>query len=199
MRKIFLYIAVLSLFAGTFYSCRTAQYLQQDERLYTGGEIKIREAESAKYKKELLKDLEEVNKPKPNEKIAGMRLGLWAHQKVENDKAGFYAKWVNNKIGEQPVLLGKVNTNNVQKLMRNRLENLGYFNSSIEYQINENKKTGHIEYVITPNNRLHIQTVNFQKVGEQKVDSLIQYYLDRRNPIQNGSPFSLDKIGRAHV
>lgn len=194
MRKIFLYIAVLSLFAGTFYSCRTAQYLQQDERLYTGGEIKIREAESAKYKKELLKDLEEVNKPKPNEKIAGMRLGLWAHQKVENDKAGFYAKWVNNKIGEQPVLLGKVNTNNVQKLMRNRLENLGYFNSSIEYQINENKKTGHIEYVITPNNRLHIQTVNFQKVGEQKVDSLIQYYLDRRNPIQNGSPFSLDKL-----
>jgi outer membrane translocation and assembly module TamA len=180
--------------AGAFYSCKTTQYLEEDERLYKGGELKIRNAENTKYKKEILTTLEEVNKPKPNEKIAGIRLGLWAHQRVENNRAGFYAKWVNKRIGKKPALLGKVNPNNVQKLMKNRLENLGYFNSEIQYEIIENKKFGSIKYEITPKNRLHIQSINFQKTGEFKVDSLIQNYLKEEKPIQKGTPFSLEKL-----
>ncbi|WKV13202.1 BamA/TamA family outer membrane protein [Marivirga harenae] len=199
VRKYFLNIAVLGLALVAFYSCQTFKYLQEGERLYSGGELKVREVENARYKKEILKDLEEVNNPKPNEKIAGIRLGLWAYQKVENNKAGFYAKWVNKKIGEKPVLLGKVNTNNVQKLMKNRMENLGYFNSKIEYQIKENKNTGFIAYEITPRARIHIQAVEFKKIGEHKVDSLIQNYLDRENPIESGAPFSLEKLKETRI
>ncbi len=189
MRKFFLHIAVLSILGASLFSCRTTKNLAEGERLYTGGELNIKDAESSKYKRELIRDLEEVNKPKPNNKIAGMRLGLWAHQKVENDEAGFYAKWVNKKIGEPPVLLDRVNTNSVQKLMVNRMENLGYFNSNIKYKIIENKKTGHIEYEINPGNRLHIDSIYYEKVGEYKVDSLITDYLDTENPIKKGAPF----------
>jgi len=179
---------------GTWFGCRTTQTLNEGEHLYSGGQIKIQKAENSKYKKELLQDLEEVNKPQPNEKIGGMRIGLWAHQKVENEKAGFYAKWVNKKIGEKPVLLEKVNTNSVQKLMKNRMENLGYFNSNVQYEIKKSKNTGFIKYEVTPGDRLHIQSVSFQKVGEQKVDSLIQNYLKTQKPIEKGAPFSLEKL-----
>jgi outer membrane translocation and assembly module TamA len=194
LRGFFLHIATLSILAIAFCSCKTTKYLQEDERLYKGGELKIRELDKAKYKKEILQALEEVNNPKPNRKIAGIRLGLWAHQKVEKKKAGFYAKWVDKKIGEKPVLLGKVNTNNVKKLMKNRMENLGYFDSKIAYQIKENKNTGSIEYEIFTGNRLHIDSIHFQKVGEQKVDSLIQSYLVEEKPIKKGEPFSLEKL-----
>jgi len=179
---------------GTWSGCKTTQTLNEGEHLYSGGQINIQKAENSKYKKELLQDLEEVNKPQPNEKIGGMRIGLWAHQKVENEKAGFYAKWVNKKIGEKPILLEEVNTNSVQKLMKNRMENLGYFNSNVQYEIKKNKKTGFIKYEVTPGDRLHIQSVSFQKVGEEKVDSLIQNYLKTEKPIEKGAPFSLEKL-----
>jgi outer membrane translocation and assembly module TamA len=194
VRKIFQHIVWIGILGSTFSACRTTKNLQEGERLYQGGELKIEVAEKIKYRKELLNDLEEVNKPTPNEKIAGVRLGLWAHQKVESDQAGFYAKWVNKKIGEAPVLLDKVNTNTVKKLMKNRMENLGYFNSKVQYEVIENKKTGYIEYKIKPGNRLHIDSIHYQKVGVDKVDSLIQNFLATETPIKKGDPFSLEKL-----
>ena len=172
MRKVFQHIVLISFLGGAFYSCNTTKNLQEGERLYEGGKIKVTETENSKYKKELEGDLEEVNKPKPNEKLAGMRLGLWAYQKVENDKAGFYAKWVNKRIGEKPVLLDRVNSNSVKKLMKNRMENLGYFNSKISHEMYQKKKTGYIKYEISPGGRIHIDSIHYKKVGEQKVDSL---------------------------
>jgi outer membrane protein assembly factor BamA len=199
VRRIFLHIILLSFLSGAFYSCNTTKNLQDGQKLYTGGILTVKEAKNSKYKKELLSDLEEVNKPEPNEKIAKMRLGLWAHQKVESDKAGFYAKWVNKKIGEAPVLLDKVNTNNVKKLMKNRMENLGYFDSKVNYEVKEKKKTGFIKYEINPGERLHIDSVKYQKVGEQKVDSLIQVYLENEIPIKRGEPFSLEELKNTRV
>ena len=194
MRKVFIHIALISFLGGMFYSCSTTKNLQQGERLYEGGKLQVKDTESSKYKKELERDLEEVNKPNPNKKIGGIRLGLWAHQKVERDKAGFYAKWVNKRIGEEAVLLNQVNISSVQKLMKNRMENLGYFNSKIEYEVVENKKTGYVEYEISPGNRIHIDSIHYKKVGEQKVDSLISHYLEEEKPIKENEPFSLQKL-----
>ncbi len=194
MRKVFLHIVLISFLGGAFYSCNTTKNLQEGERLYEGGKIKVTETENSKYKKELEGDLEEVNKPKPNEKLAGMRLGLWAYQKVENDKAGFYAKWVNKRIGEKPVLLDRVNSNSVKKLMKNRMENLGYFNSTISHEMYQKKKTGYIKYEISPGSRIHIDSIHYKKVGEQKVDSLILHYLREEKPIKENEPFSLQKL-----
>ncbi|HET8859968.1 BamA/TamA family outer membrane protein [Marivirga sp.] len=194
VKKILLHIILISILGGAFSSCKTTKYLPEGERLYLGGKLEIKDAEKIKYKNELIRDLEEVNKPKPNEKLAGMRIGLWAYQKVESGEAGFYAKWVNKKIGEPPVLLGKVNTNNVKKLMKNRMENLGYFNSYIKHEVVENKNTGFIKFEIDPGNRLHIDSTHYEKVGEFKVDSLILDYLDTENPIKKGEPFSLEKL-----
>jgi outer membrane translocation and assembly module TamA len=185
---------LISFLGGAFYSCNTTKNLQEGERLYEGGKIKVTETENSKYKKELEGDLEEVNKPKPNEKLAGMRLGLWAYQKVENDKAGFYAKWVNKRIGEKPVLLDRVNSNSVKKLMKNRMENLGYFNSTISHEMYQKKKTGYIKYEISPGSRIHIDSIHYKKVGEQKVDSLILHYLREEKPIKENEPFSLQKL-----
>lgn len=194
VRKFFIHIALISLLGGAFFSCNTTKHLQQGERLYEGGKLKLKEIESSKYKKELERDLEEVNRPKPNEKLAGMRLGLWANQKVKKEKAGFYAKWVNKRIGEEAVLLDQVNINSVQKLMKNRMENLGYFNSEIKYEIVEKKRTGYIEFEISSGKRLHIDSVHYKKVGEQKVDSLILNYLEEEMPIKKNEAFSLQKL-----
>ncbi|MGJ3235241.1 BamA/TamA family outer membrane protein [Marivirga sp.] len=194
VRKVLIHIALISFLGGAFYSCNTTKNLQQGERLYEGGKLKLKETESSKYKKELERDLEKVNKPKPNEKFAGMRLGLWANQKVKKEKAGFYAKWVNKRIGEEAVLLNQVNINTVQKLMKNRMENLGYFNSKINHEVFQKKKTGYIKYEISPGNRIHIDSIYYKKVGEQKVDSLILHYLEEENPIKENEPFSLQKL-----
>ncbi|ADR22285.1 membrane protein [Marivirga tractuosa] len=194
MRKAFIHIALISLLGGSFYSCKTTKNLQDGQKLYEGGKIKLKETESSKYKNELKRDLEEVNRPQPNEKIAGVRIGLWAHQRVENDRASFYAKWVNKRIGEKPVFLDQVNSNSVKKLMKNRMENLGYFNSKINHEVVEKKRTGYIEFEIRPGRRLHIDSIHYKKVAEQKVDSLIISYLEEEKPIKKNEAFSLQKL-----
>ncbi|WP_049784118.1 translocation and assembly module lipoprotein TamL [Marivirga tractuosa] len=194
LRKAFIHIALISLLGGSFYSCKTTKNLQDGQKLYEGGKIKLKETESSKYKNELKRDLEEVNRPQPNEKIAGVRIGLWAHQRVENDRASFYAKWVNKRIGEKPVFLDQVNSNSVKKLMKNRMENLGYFNSKINHEVVEKKRTGYIEFEIRPGRRLHIDSIHYKKVAEQKVDSLIISYLEEEKPIKKNEAFSLQKL-----
>lgn len=199
VRKVLLHIVLLLLLGGFFFSCRTTKRLGEGEKLYSGGELTIVGEDYSKYERKIRKDLEEVNKPKPNSKVAGMRLGLWTYQKVERKKAGFITRWLNKRIGEEPVLLGNVNAGTVQKLMTNRLENLGYFNSAINYEIIEKKKTGRIEYEIIPGNRIHIDSIYFLEVEQQQVDSLIKSYLEVQTPIKKGAPFSLEKLKTTRV
>lgn len=176
------------------YACNTLKRLPENELLYTGAETAVEGKVPGKYKKEIQDKIEGLAIPEPNNKILGMRIGLWAYQKVERDEAGFFAKWVNKKIGEEPVLMSDVEPGQVEKLFYNRLENLGFFYSEVESDTTHKKKTGAANYVIRPGERLMISDYTYSSSGDSTLDSLIAAHVEEQKIIRPEKPYTLEKL-----
>ncbi len=195
MNKSFIKHIAFYIFLISFLSaCNTLKHLPEGEKLYVGADISFEGKTPGSYKKEILGEIEDLTIPEPNKKILGIRLGLWAYQKVERDKAGFYSKFVNKKLGEEPALMSDVNMDAVEKLMYNRLENLGYFNSLINSDTTHRKKTGDASYEIQTGGRIYIADYKFKNTGDSAIDTLVLSHLAKETKIKEGSTYTLAKL-----
>ncbi|WP_188467339.1 BamA/TamA family outer membrane protein [Marivirga lumbricoides] len=187
-------IAIIIVLSIISYSCNTLKRLPENELLYTGAETSVEGEAPRKYKKQVEDKIEGLAIPKPNSKILGMRLGLWAYQKVERGEAGFYAKWVNKRIGEEPVLMSDVEPEQVEKLYYNRLENLGFFYGEVESDTIHKKETGSATYVVRPGDRLMISDYTYRSYGDTTLDSLITAHVKEQKIILPDQPYTLEKL-----
>ncbi|MDH3243219.1 MAG: BamA/TamA family outer membrane protein [Saprospiraceae bacterium] len=92
--------------------------------------------------------MEALIRPVPNRRFLGMYVGLWAHFKSKKENPGFINRFLNKKMGEEPVYLSQVDTRRTEQLLNNRLENRGFFNSRISSDISSKTKFGTIEYIV---------------------------------------------------
>ncbi|UGU16105.1 BamA/TamA family outer membrane protein [Sinomicrobium kalidii] len=127
-----------------FSSCSVKKFLPEEELLYTGAEIEVNVPDSTDNKiddaGDIKTQLESVLRPKPNSKTLGMRWGLMAHYKSQREKPGFINRFLNKKIGEKPVYASHVETSRTEDIIRNRLENRGFFYSDVTSRLEENEK-----------------------------------------------------------
>ena len=91
------------------YSCSVKKFIPEDEKLYTGATIEIDADSTVKNVDKLKAELQNVLTPEPNSKFLGMRTGLYFYYKAQREKPGFINKWLNKKIGEEPVYISNVN------------------------------------------------------------------------------------------
>ena len=148
------------IFLGVVVSCSVKKFIPEDEQLYTGAELKLETETKIKDIKEISDELNELLQPEPNSKILGMRIGLWAYYKNQQDKPGFINRFLNKKIGEEPVYFSAVNIPNTEDLILNRLENRGFFYSSIASKAKQGDQFASVDYaakVSTPYTLLEYQ------------------------------------------
>lgn len=130
------------------YSCSITKYIPEDEKLYTGATVEI-SPDSIINNEDLLKaELEKVLRPEPNTKFLGIYLGLYYHYKSQKEKPGFINRWLNKKLGEEPVYKSEVEPFVVEELLLNRLENRGFFYSLATSQFEENEHKASINYTV---------------------------------------------------
>ncbi|MGB5981553.1 MAG: BamA/TamA family outer membrane protein [Nonlabens sp.] len=189
------------LFAATFctlliYSCAVKKYIPEEEYLYTGAELDV-ELDSAATVRDLgaLKtQLRNVLSPKPNSTFLGLRPGLHYHYKVEKDSAGFIARWLNKKIGEEPVYLSDVNAETTRDLLRNRLENRGFYFSNITSteEIDSAAQEASKSYKIILPEPYELETYTVDRDSIPFYDVLEE--LTESSPFHKGSRFDLDAM-----
>ncbi|MCM4156855.1 BamA/TamA family outer membrane protein [Gramella sp. AN32] len=133
------------------HSCSVEKFIPEDEYLYTGADISIESDTIIKDKTELKTELESVLRPKPNTKILGMQPGLYFHYKAQKEKPGFINKFLNKKLGEEPVYFSDVDLTNTEDLLLNRLENRGFFYSRVQSdeEYNDKNKRASASYTLT--------------------------------------------------
>ncbi len=182
---------LFALLMLTISGCNTLKYIPEGEKLYTGAQIDIKGKLGRYDKGALEEDLQEVARPKPNKKILGIRLGLWARQRVNRGASTPYSKFIDKKLGEEPVLLSEVDLTTIDKLMKNRLENMGYFYSNINSKKSPGKRTGLTKFVITTGKRLLINEFTVDSLGITLIDSLLGEYARSEKIIKPKEPFSL--------
>ncbi|WP_188441549.1 translocation and assembly module lipoprotein TamL [Planktosalinus lacus] len=131
-------------------SCNVKRFIPEGELLYTGADVEVSSDKLVKDISEVQTEIENLIRPEPNSKILGSRLGLLVHYKSQRENPGFINKFLNKRIGEEPVYESDVNTIRTEDLIRNRLENRGFFFSRVGSAMEEKpeKKTAEAKYVI---------------------------------------------------
>ncbi|GAK99867.1 surface antigen [Nonlabens ulvanivorans] len=177
-------------------SCAVKKYVPEDELLLneTYVDIKLDSLTDVKDVAALKAQLDLTISPQPNSSFLGMRPGLHYYYKVKRDSGGFIARFMNRKIGEKPVYLSDVEQEATKDLLRNRLENRGFFFSNITSKTIENQKQkeGSVTYQVSLPNPYRLKTyqvdndsIPFYKVLENQLSD---------SPIKVGSRFDLSAL-----
>lgn len=183
----------ITLFLTTLLcGCSVNRYIPEGETLYNGASFDIESETKLQQQSAIEAQLQEVLVPKPNTS----KLGLLAHYKVQQGKAGFVYKFIDKKIGESPVYASDVNIEKTERLLINRLENLGFFYSSITTEEKKRNKKTSVSY------KLKLKAPYTQGSFQLVKDSLSKYdaiyeALKAEIPdtyLNNGAPFNLSKL-----
>jgi outer membrane protein insertion porin family len=131
-----------------FAACNTARYLPAGKKYLNSVEIKFLSDQKIHGKLQLKEELNSLIQPLPNKRLLGVRYGVIFHTKIERGDTNRINKWLNKKYGEKPVWISQLDSTKLEELLRNRLENRGFFNPSIHSLLKQSKHSGKLELTI---------------------------------------------------
>ncbi len=142
MKRINTYITLL-LAILFLTACSTTSGLQEDEVLYTG--IKTMKVDDKKGTYAESVALTEVNAAlayAPNNSFMGsssvrfpLPIGLWIYNRYVNNQKSPFTRWMFNAFSTTPVTLTMVNPETRVKVATNTLQNYGYFQGKVDYEL----------------------------------------------------------------
>jgi outer membrane protein insertion porin family len=143
-------------------SCNYTRNIPKGDALYTGATIKVDDSTLNKKEKNKIGDLtEHLPRPKPNSKLFGIPIKLGIYNMAgDTSKKGFIRKFL-RKFGEPPVLLSSVSLQYNSRVLKNFLENIGYFRSDATGDTTVKRKKGHATYTLEAGHPYTIKDVNF--------------------------------------
>ena len=207
MKRTSVYMCLLMVIAMIIVaSCSTTRRLEPGETRYTGlGKFDvIPETKGTKMPAELDAELRKTGQTDANNYIGfpfiKIPLGLWVYNNW-NDSAKGLKGWLYRKLVKQPVLISEVKPEMRSKLMKQMLDDNGYFGSSVTYNVeysNKNHKKAAIGYTVHLSDPYPIDSIIYLEDN-----SKVSYYIDsvaRKSPyLQKGQIFSVDSLEAERV
>lgn len=192
-----LYIILLAIGSLAMYACSTTKHIPEGEKLYVEGDVQLQMDSNVNAERKALfeEHLEELLMPKPNKKLFGVRwkLMFWnAAGGYDTTNSNFFKRFL-RKRGEEPVLLSDVNREYNENLLRNRMENLGFFNAEVNSDTTYNGKFGKIIYTGIPGKIYRIDTVIYEIDPNSNLGRDILKDKDK-SLLKKGSNYNLDVI-----
>lgn len=174
------------------HSCSVKKYVPENETLYGGADLELNFRTPVEGAADLKSELESVIRPEPDSKFLGVYWGLLLNYKANREKPGFLNTYLNKKFGEEPVYLSDVDLDKTEELLNNRLENRGFFNSSITSSIQKNKNTAKAAYKVDVKEPYTLETYQLNS------DSLSIYKEIKKNlsttVLKPGTRFDLARL-----
>lgn len=172
-------IALISI--GT--SCSNTKFVPAGDALYTGAKVEVQgENLPVRQKKVLTTDLRGLTRPRPNSKILGARVKLWAN----------HIPFLRKKFAEPPVLLSSVNLEYNVSVLKNHLENTGYFRADVTADTTVKRRKATATYKATTGPQYKVKEVVFENDS-----SILQKAINESIPeslLKPGIPFNLEVI-----
>ncbi|WPR75566.1 BamA/TamA family outer membrane protein [Algoriphagus sp. NG3] len=184
-------ISTLILLAGLI-SCNVKKHIPEGEFLYKGATLEVNTEGDIKGLDKVEDELEGLLRPKPNSKFLGMYVGLWAHYKGTQEKPGFINRFLNKKIGEEPVYFSKVEPSRTEELILNRLENRGFFYSTANSEVIRKDKFASVDYVANISTPYTLTEVIVERDSMEIDRELIALMEDTK--LDSGSRFDLKTL-----
>lgn len=174
--------------------CSSTKTVPDGDALFAGYTVKIQdEGDSSKRSSALSTELGATVRPQPNASILGLRPKLWIYNAFYTEKERGLKHWIQNKLGEPPVLISKVDTPSINRVMEARLHNRGYFNNQVASDTTIKKKKATITWTATVSEPYRIRNINYTLSDSLPIHAEIR----RTQPntvLKQGEPYDLDKM-----
>ncbi|MDL2230480.1 BamA/TamA family outer membrane protein [Alistipes sp. OttesenSCG-928-L06] len=154
MKKVLNLFTLLALFSA----CSTTSRLGEEDVLYTGvKKIEIVSADGGEVSGTAESAVRDALNVKPNNALYSPYLrtplptGLWAWNHLYTEKRRGIKAWLYQRLAKQPVLIADVQPDERMELVRDILDNQGYFGSSAGYELlpAKNPKKARLNYRVT--------------------------------------------------
>lgn len=156
-----IYPVITVLFAIGLGACSTTRTVPENDRLYTGADIKWKGKKPRDYGT-LSSSMSSQIRPNPNRKFAGLPFRLWFYNLGKKPKGKGLNYLLREKWGEPPVLLSTAKPDYTANVLEQYLVDNGYFQAEVTSEIkNKGKKKASIIYTATPNRRYRIKSVTY--------------------------------------
>ncbi|MGO1243672.1 MAG: BamA/TamA family outer membrane protein [Sphingobacterium sp.] len=176
-------------------ACNPTKHLTEDQKLYMGGNVSIEKDSISKENKERFEEhLASLLTPKRNKRFLGMpiKLGLYNMGGGPDSSTGWFDNWL-KKQGEKPVILSEVNREYNENILRNRMENLGFFNAYVISDTIIDGKRAEVNYQAFPGSIYRIANLKFEVDSNKQLGKDILRFKDN-SLLKKGSNYNLDVI-----
>lgn len=176
-------------------SCNVTRNVPEGDQLYTGATIKI-ESEEKKKTKGLKSELKDLLRPRPNADILGFRHRLFLYNLAGREPKGKGLRyWLRYKVGEEPVLASSVNLEKNSSVIRNRLENKGFFYAAATGDSTVKGKKMEAHYTAVAGPRYTVRNVFYPAdTLTGTVNRQLARIGRRRSLLKKGEPYDLAAI-----
>ncbi len=178
---------------GFLTGCSHTKYLGEGEELYTGAELRLDSDDRIAGESRLQTELEDVIRPEPNDSFLGLyKLRLWFYNIAGEPRGRGLRYWIKNRLGQPPVLLSQVNPVQTAGLIRNRLENNGFLNADVGYEIMSDGGTSRILYTAHTGMPYLLGNIIFPH-GKNELETAIDS-IQSESDLGRGERFDLDRL-----
>ncbi|MFD0798396.1 BamA/TamA family outer membrane protein [Maribacter chungangensis] len=192
-------LVILTVMLLLSQGCGVQRFVPEGELLYGGSDIQLVKNDSIGPTKRVRNELQGLLQPTPNTRILGMKPPLYFHYKAQRERPGFLYKWLGKKFGEEPVYFSDVNTTRMEDLIRNRLDNKGFFYSTVQHKIDSSKNNATVVYLATVKKPYVLRTYQVDTDSSTVYQTITETL--NKTPIKKGDRFDLSllKIERERI
>jgi len=184
-------LAGLLLWAAS--GCSGTKSLSSEKSLYAGAEIELQVTGDVNGRKGVKRQLRELLRPEPNLSILGLRPRLWIHNRIkEPKKEKGFRYWLKYKVGQPPVLFSEVRPGLISQTLAEKLFNIGFFKSDVEYRINQKNKKTSVVYTASISDSYKIREIIFP-ADTGGISSIIDSVSDK-TVMRKNDRFSLEML-----
>lgn len=156
---------IIALYVMLIVSCSTTRRLSVEDPLYTGVR-RVKIVTDEKIPSEVKAQVKTIVDVAPNNSLISpvlrypFPLGLWVYNNWNSQSSGI-KHWLYEKLVEEPVLLSDVRPDLRVRMIDEIMENNGYFNSNVKYELikKRNPKKIKIAYEVNSGLAYRIDTV----------------------------------------
>ena len=207
MRLLPALIVALTL-GGLLAACSTTKKIPEGEQLYNGMKIKVDAPEGEKVPGGVTSDLTKVVNVKPNNpwpmlspyKRSWFPIGLWVYNNMSDSAKGLKG-WFYRKFVAEPVLVSDVHPEQRLTMLSQVLNNNGYFNKSISYEVKDckNPKKANIDYTVKTGNPYLLDSIIYLDRPSVPACRFIDSLARKSDYLQKGQRFCVDSLDAERV
>lgn len=202
MKSMIKFLPIVIAMAYMLQGCSTTADIPDGEQLYNGMKLNLKPADNEKLPPEMVTDLTNAVDVKPNNpwmlitpyKRNPFPIGLWVYNHVSDSAKGLKG-WVYRKLAEEPVLVESARPDTRVKMLKDILDNNGYFGSNPTYQVQagKNPKKGTIIYNVDVPAPYLIDSIIYLD-NSTKLGHLVDTIAKRSPYLQVGERFCVDSL-----